>query len=351
MSPTDGVHTTRVDGSRFRVPSPSSSLPLTLGKRRASLWRTSILHLSAVPVSGLLSASLTRGVRCWLDCPVGGCAWPPHLYHMEDVEAGARGTFGAWDYGVFALMLLVSTGIGLWVGLARGGQRSAEDFFTGGRRLAALPVGLSLAASFMSAVQVLGVPAEAYRYGLQFLWMCLGQLLNSLLTAALFLPVFYRLGLTSTYQVPGGGPGAGPARLGMQAPGRGRPWGFQLLYGRPPTWYFNGGPQADRWRGFWEEAPGDGVKGRKEEEERASWFPSVEVPAKWHQARPGVHSRVNRHTPVPQWVAPEWTADAGLQARLPPSLLPWARGVALLGFPKCPTWLIIGPPSRAVGSD
>ncbi|XP_057346106.1 sodium/iodide cotransporter isoform X5 [Manis pentadactyla] len=122
------------------------------------------------------------------------------MYHMEDVEAGARVTFGAWDYGVFALMLLVSTGIGLWVGLARGGQRSAEDFFTGGRRLAALPVGLSLAASFMSAVQVLGVPAEAYRYGLKFLWMCLGQLLNSLLTAALFLPVFYRLGLTSTYQ-------------------------------------------------------------------------------------------------------------------------------------------------------
>ncbi|XP_075393967.1 sodium/iodide cotransporter [Tenrec ecaudatus] len=52
----------------------------------------------------------------------------------------------------------------------------------------------------MSAVQVLGVPAEASRYGLKFLWMCLGQLLNSLLTTTLFLPVFYRLGLTSTYQ-------------------------------------------------------------------------------------------------------------------------------------------------------
>ncbi|XP_077715558.1 sodium/iodide cotransporter isoform X2 [Canis aureus] len=119
---------------------------------------------------------------------------------MAAVEAGARATFGAWDYGVFALMLLVSTGIGLWVGLARGGQRSAEDFFTGGRRLAALPVGLSLAASFMSAVQVLGVPAEAYRYGFKFLGMCLGQLLNCLLTAVFFMPVFYRLGLTSTYQ-------------------------------------------------------------------------------------------------------------------------------------------------------
>ncbi|KAI4569241.1 hypothetical protein MJT46_006535 [Ovis ammon polii x Ovis aries] len=119
---------------------------------------------------------------------------------MATVEAKERATFGTWDYGVFALMLLVSTGIGLWVGVARGGQRSAEDFFTGGRRLSALPVGLSLAASFMSAVQVLGVPAEAYRYGLKFLWMCLGQLLNSLLTALLFLPIFYRLGLTSTYE-------------------------------------------------------------------------------------------------------------------------------------------------------
>ncbi|XP_075843283.1 sodium/iodide cotransporter isoform X4 [Microtus pennsylvanicus] len=119
---------------------------------------------------------------------------------MEGMEAGPPATFGAWDYGVFAAMLLVSTGIGLWVGLARGGQRSADDFFTGGRQLAAVPVGLSLAASFMSAVQVLGVPAEAARYGLKFLWMCAGQLLNSLLTALVFLPVFYRLGLTSTYQ-------------------------------------------------------------------------------------------------------------------------------------------------------
>ncbi|NXT19432.1 SC5A5 protein, partial [Syrrhaptes paradoxus] len=109
-------------------------------------------------------------------------------------------TFSLWDYGVFGLMLLISTGIGLFHGLAKGGQKTSEDFFTGGRQMSALPVGLSLSASFMSAIQVLGVPAEAYRYGTKFLWMCLGQLLNTLLTALLFLPVFYRLGLTSTYE-------------------------------------------------------------------------------------------------------------------------------------------------------
>ncbi|XP_068277050.1 sodium/iodide cotransporter [Nyctibius grandis] len=117
-----------------------------------------------------------------------------------DVWVPEQLTFSLWDYGVFGLMLLISTGIGLFHGLAKGGQKTSEDFFTGGRRMSALPVGLSLSASFMSAIQVLGVPAEAYRYGAKFLWMCLGQLLNTLLTALLFLPVFYRLGLTSTYE-------------------------------------------------------------------------------------------------------------------------------------------------------
>ncbi|XP_062816704.1 sodium/iodide cotransporter [Anolis carolinensis] len=135
----------------------------------------------------------------------------------EDVVVPFRGerlTFGPGDYGVFALMLAVSTAIGLFQALRGPPQgppkgssstpgttaTATEEFFTGGRRMPAVPVGLSLSASFMSAIQVLGVPAEAHRYGLKFLWMCLAQALNALLTATLFLPAFYRLGLTSTYQ-------------------------------------------------------------------------------------------------------------------------------------------------------
>uniref|UniRef100_A0A665VL88 Solute carrier family 5 member 5 n=1 Tax=Echeneis naucrates TaxID=173247 RepID=A0A665VL88_ECHNA len=105
------------------------------------------------------------------------------------------------DYVVFAAMLLVSMAIGLFQALKkRGVDTNVDDFFTGGRSMPAVPVGLSLCASFMSAVQVLGVPAEASRYGFKFLYMCLGQSINSLLTAYLFLPVFFRLGITSTNQ-------------------------------------------------------------------------------------------------------------------------------------------------------
>lgn len=106
------------------------------------------------------------------------------------------------DYAVFATMLLVSMAIGLFQALRKKPKdANFEDFFTGGRSMPAVPVGLSLCASFMSAVQVLGVPAEGFRYGFKFLYMCLGQSINSLLTAYLFMPVFFRLGITSTNQV------------------------------------------------------------------------------------------------------------------------------------------------------
>ncbi|XP_068599598.1 sodium/iodide cotransporter [Brachionichthys hirsutus] len=114
---------------------------------------------------------------------------------MESPRVG----FVLADYAVFAAMLLVSVGIGLFQALKKSSREgNVDDFFTGGRSLPAVPVGLSLCASFMSAVQVLGVPAEAFRYGFKFLYMCLGQSINSLLTAYLFLPVFFRLGITST---------------------------------------------------------------------------------------------------------------------------------------------------------
>uniref|UniRef100_A0A3Q3JRI5 Solute carrier family 5 member 5 n=1 Tax=Monopterus albus TaxID=43700 RepID=A0A3Q3JRI5_MONAL len=119
----------------------------------------------------------------------------------QSTSEQSRPGFVLADYAVFATMLLVSMAIGLFQALKKKpGNGSADDFFTGGRSMPAVPVGLSLCASFMSAVQVLGVPAETYRYGFKFLYMCLGQSINSLLTAYLFLPVFFRLGITSTNQ-------------------------------------------------------------------------------------------------------------------------------------------------------
>ncbi|XP_072770736.1 sodium/iodide cotransporter-like [Nerophis lumbriciformis] len=110
-------------------------------------------------------------------------------------------SFVTADYVVFAAMPLISMAIGLYQALKKQPENAnTDDFFTGGRSLPAVPVGLSLCASFMSAVQVLGVPSEAFRFGFKFIYMCLGQTINTLLTAYLFLPVFFRLRIKSTNQ-------------------------------------------------------------------------------------------------------------------------------------------------------
>ncbi|KYO17525.1 sodium-coupled monocarboxylate transporter 1 [Alligator mississippiensis] len=110
------------------------------------------------------------------------------------------GRFVVWDYVVFGAMLLISAVIGVYYAFAGGGQKTSKDFLMGGRSMSALPVALSLTASFMSAVTVLGTPAEVYRFGAVFCVFAITYLLVVLASAEIFLPVFYRLGITSTYE-------------------------------------------------------------------------------------------------------------------------------------------------------
>lgn len=111
------------------------------------------------------------------------------------------GRFTVWDYVVFAAMLVISAVIGIYYAFAGGGQKTSRDFLMGGRSMSALPVALSLTASFMSAVTVLGTPAEIYRYGAIFCIFAITYGLVVLCSAEIFLPVFYKLGITSTYEV------------------------------------------------------------------------------------------------------------------------------------------------------
>lgn len=111
------------------------------------------------------------------------------------------GTFVVWDYVVFAGMLLISAAIGIYYAFAGGGQQTSKDFLMGGRRMTAVPVALSLTASFMSAVTVLGTPTEVYRFGAIFSIFAITYFFVVAISAEVFLPVFYKLGITSTYEV------------------------------------------------------------------------------------------------------------------------------------------------------
>uniref|UniRef100_A0A4W5MJN8 Solute carrier family 5 member 8 n=1 Tax=Hucho hucho TaxID=62062 RepID=A0A4W5MJN8_9TELE len=110
------------------------------------------------------------------------------------------GSFVAADYAVFALMLLVSAAIGVYYAIVGRGQSSSRVSH-GGQSMTAVPVALSLTASFMSAITVLATPAEVYRYGASYGLFSLSYVLVVVVSSEVFLPVLYRLGITSTYEV------------------------------------------------------------------------------------------------------------------------------------------------------
>ncbi|XP_077785846.1 sodium-coupled monocarboxylate transporter 2 [Podarcis muralis] len=108
--------------------------------------------------------------------------------------------FVAWDYVVFAALFLISSGIGVFFAITERKKTTSSDFLVGGRQMTCGPVALSLTASFMSAVTVLGTPAEVYRHGASFILFFLAYMFVIICTSELFLPVFYRSGITSTYE-------------------------------------------------------------------------------------------------------------------------------------------------------
>ncbi|KAM9495644.1 sodium-coupled monocarboxylate transporter 2 [Clarias gariepinus] len=113
---------------------------------------------------------------------------------------GAVEMFQVWDYVVFACLFVVSSGIGVFFAIKERKKVSSKEFLVGGRQLTCGPVALSLTASFMSAVTVIGTPSDVYRYGASFIIFAIAYTLMVILTAELFLPVFYRSGITSTYE-------------------------------------------------------------------------------------------------------------------------------------------------------
>uniref|UniRef100_A0A8C9VUW6 Sodium-dependent multivitamin transporter n=1 Tax=Scleropages formosus TaxID=113540 RepID=A0A8C9VUW6_SCLFO len=108
--------------------------------------------------------------------------------------------FSAVDYVIFAVLLVASAGIGLYYAFSGGRQRTTQEFLLADRSMSCLPVSLSLLATFQSAVAILGAPSEIYANGTQYWFLGCSYFLGLLIPAHIFIPVFYRLRLTSAYQ-------------------------------------------------------------------------------------------------------------------------------------------------------
>lgn len=130
------------------------------------------------------------------------------------------------DYLVFGAMLLFSASVGVYFGYfskskksqskpststrhkdekLRGdfGSKSMLEYLLGSRKMKSFPVAMSLVASYISGVTVLGTPAEIYNYGTQYWLIVVSIFFMAFVVAYVYLPVFCSLKVGSSYEVKG----------------------------------------------------------------------------------------------------------------------------------------------------
>ncbi|KAK8751797.1 hypothetical protein OTU49_010357 [Cherax quadricarinatus] len=103
------------------------------------------------------------------------------------------------DYLVFCLMLAVSAVIGIFYGCF-GKKQDTKEFLMAGKSMTTFPVAMSLIASFMSAITLLGTPSEVYQFGFIYWLIGFSYILVMPAAAHLYFPVFYKLQVTSAYE-------------------------------------------------------------------------------------------------------------------------------------------------------
>ncbi|PSN30897.1 hypothetical protein C0J52_26632 [Blattella germanica] len=104
------------------------------------------------------------------------------------MSAGHEPKYLSWlDYVVFAIMLFLSALIGIYFAFfAKKKQNTTSDIFSFD--------------SYISGISLLGLPAEMYVYGTQYSMIMCPEVFVSVTMAFVYLPVFYKLQITSSYE-------------------------------------------------------------------------------------------------------------------------------------------------------
>lgn len=130
------------------------------------------------------------------------------------------------DYAVFGAMLVFSASVGVYFGYFNKskskktpagerhhdetlnekrandfGSKSMLEYLLGSRKLKSFPVAMSLVASYISGVTVLGTPAEIYNFGTQYWLIIFPIFLMGFIVSYVYLPVFCALKVGSSYEV------------------------------------------------------------------------------------------------------------------------------------------------------
>lgn len=111
-------------------------------------------------------------------------------------------TFTSYDYVAVIGMLFISVGIGVFYGFFQGKSEASEssnDFLIG-TDMNLFTVALSLMTSFITAIELLGNPAEIYFNGMQYSLIVISLLMVVPVACYIFYPIYFKMELFSCYE-------------------------------------------------------------------------------------------------------------------------------------------------------
>ncbi|KAF8763796.1 putative sodium-dependent multivitamin like protein [Argiope bruennichi] len=111
-----------------------------------------------------------------------------------------KATLGILDYILITIMLLISSGIGLYFRFSGGKQKTTNEYLLAGKNMPILPVAFSIMASYLSAISVIGTPAEVYMFGIHLLFSNIVYPVGVLAASYVCLPVFFKMGACTAYE-------------------------------------------------------------------------------------------------------------------------------------------------------
>nr|XP_026486834.1 sodium-coupled monocarboxylate transporter 2-like isoform X1 [Vanessa tameamea] len=108
--------------------------------------------------------------------------------------------FNVAEYCLFGINLGVVIGIILYFLFVNNKYNTVSGFLFGGKNMSIVSISLGLIASHLTSITLLGVPVEIYLRGTQYWASALSLIFVTFLTAVIYLPVFHRLQLSSSFE-------------------------------------------------------------------------------------------------------------------------------------------------------
>lgn len=107
-----------------------------------------------------------------------------------------------FEYVIFTIIVGGNIALGLYFSFCKGRDRpdDTDEVFLGSRNLAMFPLAVSVLASMMSALGIVGFTAHYYAYGIHMMWGILNMLLTTPFITTIIVPVFYKLKITSVFE-------------------------------------------------------------------------------------------------------------------------------------------------------